>query len=187
MSTHLYRNRESLIKEELTRLEALRLFAEKGFYYEDEKNLSKKPEAKKWSALECIEHINLVNERYLKNIDRALQASKPHESGELKWGVFGGLLYKSMLVKDGGLPKLKLESPKGYIPPPNRRAQAVFQDFNDLSQKWQLALDRAGSYSMQLKVYSLQPPIKVFLGTAFCIMSVHSERHLLQAKRALGA
>src|SRR5690606_7898812 len=67
-------------------------------YPSDILNRRKSPES--WSALECIEHLNLYGYFYLPEIEHRIQSSQTIFSPSFKSGFLGNYFAKSMLPKE---------------------------------------------------------------------------------------
>jgi hypothetical protein len=165
---------------------------ETAFYFLEEDELFFIPEGEKWSAIECIEHINNVNEGYLPQLTKVCQAEEASQTKELtlSWFQKKARGWMSALIK----PKaIKIPAPKKLQP---RRiqnpelkfsAQKVMENFiSDLSQIEKIL--RIVPHSPELrntKVMSAAPPIKVKTLTGLEMMVPHIGRHLEQAERIL--
>ena len=61
---------------------------EQVFYFLEDDELFFIPEGELWSAIECIEHINNVNEVYLPQLTRVCQLPEAKESSSIKLDWF---------------------------------------------------------------------------------------------------
>ena len=61
---------------------------ERAFYFLEDEELFFIPEGEQWSAIECIEHINNVNEVYLPQLTKVCQLPEAKESSSIKMGWF---------------------------------------------------------------------------------------------------
>src|SRR5215470_8445206 len=148
--------------------------------------LLRRPAEKKWSAAECIEHLNITNRAYALRIEQALReldtkkllASAPMATN------FNVKLLKWWLEPPS---RLKLPTGAGFLPVAVTSAEDVLHAFQELNAKMDeqlsrgrcLPLDRAMiaspfSESMKYNVYS-----------AFVLIAAHNRRHLWQAANAL--
>ena len=166
-------------------IEALKKRMAESFYYAEAEDLQRRPAPDRWNALECFEHLTLVNETYLKNIHIAFDRSRPSNETRFREGLLGGFLIRANKPKAEGKIPFPTRTLKAYIPQPNRRAQVVFQDFEQSLDQLHEALLRARSYDLHSPVTSLLPPLSIRLGSAFLVLTAHMQRHLLQAERAL--
>jgi len=87
---------------------------------------------------------------------------------------------------DGSLPS-KMKAPKNAVPLAQPDARAMVAEFIH-QQEWTLKLlEAAGSVNLaQVRVpTSLSPWLRLELGATFSFVIAHTERHILQAERAL--
>ena len=165
---------------------------ETAFYFLEEDELFFIPEGEQWSAIECIEHINNVNEGYLPQLTKVCQAEEASQSEELTltWFQKKAHGWMSPLSKPEArkirAPK-KLQPRRIQNPELKLSAQKVMENFiSDLSQIEKIL--RIIPHSPELrntKVMSAAPPIKVKTLTGLEMMVPHIGRHLEQAERIL--
>ncbi|NCF53332.1 MAG: hypothetical protein GWP31_01505 [Bacteroidetes bacterium] len=165
---------------------------ERAFYFLEDDELFFIPEGEKWSAIECIEHINNVNEVYLPQLTAVCQLPEAKESSSIKMGWFTKKahawmqpLTKAKTLKIPAPKKLKprrLRNPDLKIAP-----QKVMENFiADLSQIEKLVRIIPNSPDLcNAKITSALPPIKIKSLTALEIIIPHIARHLMQAERIL--
>ena len=165
---------------------------ERAFYFLEDEELFFIPEGEQWSAIECIEHINNVNEVYLPQLTKVCQLPEAKESSSIKMGWFTKKarvwmqpLTKAKALKIPAPKKLKprrLRNPDLKIAP-----QKVMENFiADLSQIEKLVRIIPNSPDLcNAKITSALPPIKIKSLTALEIIIPHIARHLMQAERIL--
>ena len=165
---------------------------ERAFYFLEDDELFFIPESEQWSAIECIEHINNVNELYLPQLTQVCQLPEAKESSSIKMGWFTKKahawmqpLTKAKALKIPAPKKLKprrLRNPDLKIAP-----QKVMENFiADLSQIEKLVRIIPNSPDLcNAKITSALPPIKIKSLTALEIIIPHMARHLKQAERIL--
>ena len=165
---------------------------ERAFYFLEDDELFFIPKGEKWSAIECIEHINNVNEVYLPQLTAVCQLPEAKESSSIKMGWFTKKahawmqpLTKAKTLKIPAPKKLKprrLRNPDLKIAP-----QKVMENFiADLSQIEKLVRIIPNSPDLcNAKITSALPPIKIKSLTALEIIIPHIARHLMQAERIL--
>ena len=61
---------------------------ERAFYFLEDEELFFIPEGEQWSAIECIEHINNVNEVYLPQLTKVCQLPEAKKTSSLNMGWF---------------------------------------------------------------------------------------------------
>ena len=165
---------------------------ESAFYFLEEDELFFIPEGEQWSAIECIEHINNVNEGYLPQLTKVCQTEVASQTEEfaLTWFQNKTRGWMSPLSKPQALnmraPK-KLQPRRIQNPELKLSAQKVMENFiADLGQIERLL--RIIPHSPELrntKVMSAAPPIKVKALTGLEMIVPHIGRHLEQAERIL--
>ena len=165
---------------------------EQVFYFLEDDELFFIPEGELWSAIECIEHINNVNEVYLPQLTKVCQLTDAKESSALEMGwltkkarVWMQPITKAKALKIPAPKKLKprrLRNPNLKIAP-----QKVMENFiSDLSQIEKLVRIIPNSKDLcDSWVTSALPPFKIKSITALEIIIQHIARHLAQAERIL--
>ena len=165
---------------------------EQVFYFLEDDELFFIPEGELWSAIECIEHINNVNEVYLPQLTKVCQLTDAKESSALEMGwltkkarVWMQPITKAKALKIPVPKKLKprrLRNPNLKIAP-----QKVMENFiSDLSQIEKLVRIIPNSKDLcDSRVTSALPPFKIKSITALEIIIQHIARHLAQAERIL--
>ena len=165
---------------------------ERAFYFLEDEELFFIPEGEQWSTIECIEHINNVNEVYLPQLTKVCQLTDAKESSALEMGwltkkarVWMQPITKAKALKIPAPKKLKprrLRNPNLKIAP-----QKVMENFiSDLSQIEKLVRIIPNSKDLcDSWVTSALPPFKIKSITALEIIIQHIARHLAQAERIL--
>lgn len=149
------------------------------------------PAQDKWSAIQCLEHLNTYSRFYLPQISRAIEqgyARQQSATASFKSGWFGNWFTKTMQPKPDGTLPMKMQSPKSARPVTDLDAAKVIAEFLADQQQLLLLLERAEGVNLQrLRVpTSLGKWLKLSLGDTFRFVIAHEERHVLQALRAVG-
>ena len=156
--------------------------------------LKSRPEEKKWSAIECIEHLNMTGRYYLPKIQEVLERAIRDgiTSTQLsKSGFIGNHMYNSMKPVSGEV-KNRINTFKSVNP--HVKYEQSTLDIEKVSDNFRKQLQTIISHIEnaketdinKLKVPSLLGPIIMFkLGDVFRFLLAHIERHLIQAKNAL--
>lgn len=165
----------------------------KEFYYLEAEQLNLKPGENRWSAIQCVEHINLTNHIYIRNFQKVLSntPSGDFKNTSIKSGIIGRLMTVMMRPKNGVI-KYKSKTFDQLVPltvkDPKARLleHVVFENFmSDLDELVRL-LDQAVDYPMsKMKVPSFAKGVKFRVADAFAFLHSHMERHLLQAQNAI--
>ncbi len=148
-----------------------------------EAQLNFKPDADKWSVLQCVEHLNRYSGYYLKIM--ADKLSKANEKGaeEVKYSWFGKMSIKSIHPDN----RKKSKTLGRLNPTESEVNRQILQDFIVHQKNLLSLLQKAEKYS----VNSIKIPADVFkllklrLGECFEFVIVHQQRHILQIKEVL--
>ncbi len=151
---------------------------------EDLDTLNYKPSPNKWSALECIEHLNLYGDFYLPEIEKQMAEAKPTQKNNYKSGVLGNYLVQSMLPKGGTVKKMKTFKDKD--PGGSQLSLASIDRFIE-QQKHLIQLLRQSKQldTMKVKTKTTIPLIRLRLGDTFHFVVNHHIRHWLQLEKAI--
>lgn len=148
--------------------------------------LNARPAPGKWSALECIEHLNLYGDYYLPEIEKRLSESNTGVTASFESGWLGNYFAKSMLPKE----KLnKMKTFKDKDPMGSDLDVSVLTKFiNQQDQMLKLLeLARKKDLSRIKTSISITKLIKLRLGDTLRVVIYHNERHLRQAEKATGS
>ncbi|GJQ32284.1 MAG: hypothetical protein HBSAPP04_11230 [Ignavibacteriaceae bacterium] len=149
-----------------------------------ETQINWKPEKKKWSIAECLDHIAVSFKTYNADIERVLASPQP-ASGNLvfRTTLTGGIFIKTMHPDS----PVKVPNPSMFSPTQGNLTRGVFEDFlaahkalTDLIEKSK-TLD-LGHNKITSPVSSL---MKFTLGEVLIILTYHEKRHVLQARRVM--
>ena len=151
--------------------------------------LRQRPTPKSWCVLECLEHLNLVNTHYVREIEQALQGAKGEPQNSFRPGFLGDKMVRAMSLNEEGEIAFRTKTFPSSTPHNTARlnADTVINQFNDLQKRMLECVSRSGSVDLnRAKVTSLVGPIfRLKLGDAIRLIVGHNDRHLLQAQRAL--
>lgn len=151
--------------------------------------LNHRPGPEKWSILECLEHLNLYGDFYLKEIEsRMLKAGNDPNSTVFKTGLLGNYFAKMMLPKKGLIANpMKTFKDKNPIHS-NLPITAVDRFIKQQKRMLQL-LEMAEMVNLTtIKTnISISKWIKLRLGDTLRVVIYHNERHLLQANNVLAS
>ncbi|QMW05117.1 DinB family protein [Spirosoma foliorum] len=146
-----------------------------------------KPAPNRWSIIECLQHLNLAERFYIRNIQHKVdklglvQTNPTDQVFESDW------VGKAMLYAVDPQVKLKLPAPGLVRPRPAAELVPadVMGQFLDLQTTLHSLLDKAVYLDWnQDKVMTLFGNwLKIRLGDAFLMLVAHTERHMNQAMR----
>jgi hypothetical protein len=152
--------------------------------------LLQQPGENKWSAAQCIEHLNSYGRYYLPEIERAIEIARQHNwtSAELFGaGWLGDYFTKLMMPGTEGKKMKKMSAPKNHVPAANPDSHKVISEFIEQQEGLLLLLEKSRRIDIEkAKVpVSIAKFIRLKLGDTFRFLIAHNLRHVLQAERAL--
>lgn len=146
----------------------------------------------KWSALQCLEHLNSYGRFYLPALEKAIAAAEKKGSAPtlyFKSSWLGAWFTRLMEPGTDGELRSKMKSPKDHQPGVQPDEQVVMNEFIQQQEKMEKLLLRAGKINLQhAKVTtSLSRFIKMSAGDTFSFLTAHINRHVLQAEKAINS
>jgi hypothetical protein len=179
----------------VSRLEELASYKkqfENVFYFLEEEELFFIPKDEKWSAIECVEHINNLNEVYLPQLTEVCKKKNASQKELIELSWWQKRLRNMMSPLDHPKSKkirtrTKLQPRRIQNPDHKISAQKVMENFiSDLSQLEKIIRIIPESPELRnTRVMSAAPPIKFKSITALEMLIPHIGRHLAQAERIL--
>jgi hypothetical protein len=151
---------------------------------------SYKASSEKWSANQCIAHLNSYGRYYLPEIAKAINHAKTEQqqaSIRFKAGWLGNYFTKMMLTTPDGKPAKKMSSPKDHSPDNSAASHLVIAEFIEQQEQLLKLLRKAKSIDLEKSriPISIAKFIKLKLGDTFLFLIAHNYRHILQADKAL--
>lgn len=149
------------------------------------------PDQHKWSAIQCLEHLNIYSRYYLPQLAKAIQTAQLHQQAatpQFKSGWLGNWFTNIMQPKPNGSLPMRMPSPKYAQPAATPDVTSVMNEFISGQQQLLLLLQQAHAVNLaQPRIpTTLSKLIKFSLGDTFRFFIAHEERHVLQALRAVG-
>ena len=145
------------------------------------------PRPNAWSALDCVEHMNLFYDDYLPRVEAAVRGGTASSTSTYTPGFFRKMMIDSLRPQQGKR-RMKIKTFKKMTPKTDDKpAEPVFTAFFKHHAHLEELLTQATSLNWnKAKVASAIGPILRFkLGDCFRLLLAHTERHLLQAQEAL--
>ena len=149
---------------------------------------TKRPAEQGWSAVECIQHLNLTAEaalpRIREGIGRASRLEEPLRE-RFRRDVFGWLLWRGL--RQPG--RFKSKTAPSFVPEANRPVGETITLFRRLQDE-QIACvrDSDGLPIDRVRIASpFNERIRYSVYSALTILAVHQLRHLWQAEQASGS
>ena len=135
-----------------------------------------------WSVGQCLEHLYISNEVYLRPMSSSLEGRQPAVVQEITPGWFGRWFIRNFIepsskTKRGRAPK--------KIKPGAQVEPDILDRFLDSNERTRDLALRAGNYDVNRIRFRnpFTPLIRFTIGTGLEIISKHQSRHLLQAER----
>ena len=144
----------------------------------------------KWSAAQCLEHLNHYGHHYLPAIEKAIKEAQQRGSrpaAEFRAGWLGAYFIQLMLPQPDGSLKTKMKSPKEAVPSDAPDPVATLAEFIEQQERMLQLLEAARLVNLNtVRVpTSLSRWVRLRLGDTFGFVVAHNERHIEQAERAL--
>ena len=141
-----------------------------------------KPEPTVWNIYECLEHLNLYGDHYLKEIEKALNNSRPNATNKnFQGSLLGNYFVKIIRPVDGDIKKMK--TAKTMNPIASDLTLETVDRF--ISQQEKLLELLKKSKHSDLKRTKIKTTLSNFLflnlGDTLRFVVYHNERHLIQA------
>lgn len=163
------------------------------FYERSEAEMGRRPSSKRWSAFECVEHVNIALRHYIKHIDKGISKSiaKGQAPKEDYRPGFLGERFARFLAPREGIVRNRVKTLPAFRPvvSSNAKGQESLDDFRRM-------MDHLGDLAARSAMVDLDKTrvaspagalLRFKLGDAFYIVLAHNERHLLQARKAMEA
>jgi hypothetical protein len=146
------------------------------------------PAEGKWSAAQCLEHLNAYGRYYLTAIEKEIseQTAISQPPNTFRAGWLGNYFTRLMLPKEDGK-VTKMSAPKEYSPNNKLNSDRVLAEFINQQEKLLQLLEAARKVDLdKIRIpISIMRFIKLKLGDVFLFLIAHNYRHVLQAERAL--
>lgn len=166
---------------------------EKSFYYLDREQLSQKPHAEAWNAVECIEHLNNKLYLYLKIAESNIKknSDKKFKNPKFHMGLLARFIIQQIEPNKGFKLFKKLKAPKSAQPisvleKVRLNEQKVFQDFNEAIKLY----SELNKKSLELNFNKITVGTilgswaRISINEMMLYMLAHNRRHILQAQKA---
>lgn len=163
----------------------------------DPELLKRRPGPAEWSAVDCLEHVRRANGMYLRHLERAVakaerRGARPVE--HFRPGVIGARMRAAMAPREpasDGRPRiaLRVKTFPGYDParegPPKEPAE-VLARFSDQLEGFRGLLERLERVDLNVRSRTLLGPLLLLkVGDVVRYLAAHTDRHLVQAARAM--
>ncbi|MBL0316843.1 MAG: DinB family protein [Flavobacteriales bacterium] len=157
--------------------------------HQEENNLQRYPAPGKWSAIQCVQHLNVYSRYYLKAIEKELKTAPTVSGHEVKSGPLGRYFIKLMKTNDNGIVTKPMNSPKNAVPELLPNVKSEISEFIQHQQKLLILLQQSEKIDInQIRIpTSIMKMIRMKLGDTFAFFIEHEKRHMIQGRKALEA
>lgn len=155
-------------------------------------NLLFKESPEKWSATQCLMHLNSYGNYYLPAIEKAIEDAMQKDwqpKPTFASSFIGNWFTEMMLPKGEAKTVKKMKAPKNHTPVSNEKSDVVLATFIEQQEILLQLLEKA----KEIDLYKAKTPvsisrfIKLPVGDTFRFLTAHNYRHVLQAERAIAA
>jgi len=142
-----------------------------------------RPDQQKWSMAECLLHLNIVGDRYVRILETVLEQAKTR--GFVAHGDFAvGFLGKWILANTEPPPKRRFKAARAFTPSYGQPITAVLPTFLHLQDQLTLEIERAKGLDLgRVKVPAPGLPLRFNLLLTLEWIAAHERRHLWQARQ----
>lgn len=157
--------------------------------HQEENNLQQYPAPGKWSAIQCVQHLNVYSRYYLNAIEKAIKTAPSVAGHDVKFGPVGKYFVKLMKTNDKGIVNKPMKSPKNAVPELLPNVKSEISEFIQHQQKLLILLQHAENLDInQIRIpTSIMKMIRMKLGDTFAFFIEHEKRHMIQGRKALEA
>ena len=146
---------------------------------------TRRPEAHGWSAIECIQHLNLTADATLPRVRAGIaEARRAGTAAPRRYrrDVFGWLLWRG-LRKPG---RFKTKTPPAFVPGAHLPVAGILEMFRRLQDDHLACVrDSEGLAIDRVRMASpFNERVRYSVYSALTILAVHQHRHLWQAEQA---
>jgi uncharacterized damage-inducible protein DinB len=148
--------------------------------------LNVEPALGRWSAAQCLAHLNAYGNYYLPAIEKAIQQARAKEMKPVATFSSSWLgAYFTRLMLPGS--KTKMKSPANAIPPSFLNPSETLAQFIEQQERLLQLIEQARQVDLnKVRIpISIMQWIRLKLGDIFEFYVAHHQRHVAQAERAL--
>lgn len=170
-----------------TDLLVLRVLAQRRFRPLSADELNRRPSHSRWSAGQCLEHLNILGGYYLPSIAKRIaraQARGSQPTATVKQGFFGGRFVNAMRAPAS---EKAYVTHQRYAPTGTRLSRTVAEVFSrQIDELLRLVLlARQVNANAVLIPNAVFPPLRLRLADQLEFLVVHFQRHARQAEAVL--
>jgi hypothetical protein len=175
---------ESQLKSLRREFEAIRIDAERLLAGLDDACFNWRPSPDRWSIAQCVDHLVVSGRQSIYYIKEAINEARSK-------GLFGSGPFRYRFIERAFVkfmeppPKLKVRSPRAYLPASEQQYELLVPDFLRLQDELIRLLEEADGIDL-MKTRVQNPVTSLFsfsLGQEFALNAAHERRHLWQARK----
>jgi hypothetical protein len=153
----------------------------------DREQFNWRPDARSWSAGQCMEHLNITARRALPLFEEAIREGRARGLAHSGPYVYGFLERWFLRVLEPPVKRLRVGAPKEFLPGDYLDPEMVMGEFAALHERARrLILEANGLDLARIKVPSaFSRRVRYSLGMGFWILTAHDRRHVWQARMVL--
>ena len=178
-TAELFKEVETKLNRVRTELNDLDALKDETLYY--------RPGAKKWSAIECIEHLNNSYRFYIPKMEQEIFKYNGPANDNFKPGFLLKYMIRN-LYPHNGKRRMKVKTFKSMKPQISRKKRnLIIEEYRDFLNRMETIADKSQQVDMnRIRIVSAVGPIlRIKLGDCFPFLLNHDLRHLLQAREAV--
>lgn len=144
-----------------------------------------RPAREKWSIAECLLHLNIVGDRYVRVIDRALEDAKTRGQAGRNGAIEHNFFERWIMANTEPPPKRMFRTPRSFTPPDGQPITAVLPTFLHLQGQLKLQIEEAHRLKLlHMKIRAPgMGPLRFNLQFSVEWIVAHQRRHLWQARQ----
>lgn len=170
------------------RIRAVLTTVEREFRPLSDDQLNWKPDTRQWSITQCLQHLNLAERFYIRNLQKKVDDLGLIQTIPADQSLEAGLVGRMLRYAVDPATKLKVPTVSFMKPRNDLNARDVMQQFIELQQLLHELLDKAPylDWNREKLMTLFGNWIKINVGDAFLMLVAHTERHINQALRVKG-
>jgi len=141
----------------------------------DPDRFQQRPTENEWSVAEILDHLHLVEERVIKELEKAL-AGKPQKAG-----LLGRIIPTSIVASR----LVRVSAPKAVVPTRHPEKQAAIENFESTRERLKQLCAREGQQRLRQIVMNHPFLGKRYVTAAVSFVSYHEIRHYKQIREVL--
>lgn len=171
----------------LAELDAIDADARSALFSLSADQLARSARPDQWSALQCFEHLTLMNRIYIDQLTAIIDEATSRQqrsSASFRYTLLARLILRFVEPP----PAIKVPIPtKSVAPSVTQDAESVRKDFEAQQRDLRQMIERAQRIDLRTMARNpFVPLVKMQLGSILGVILAHERRHLYQAKKAAG-